>query len=120
MAKSKKKKDTDPPTVESVLEECRKKVKSGLGKSRMSRGAREFWEKKYRDSIGKQLGTPGADWLRDRKRVLPIAKKLGKVAAALSTGKIVLLWAAEAAAVAVKRDPRCPLPPGAGGYCDIN
>lgn len=120
MAKSKKKKkEKDPPTVDSILKECEKKVKSGLGKKRMSRDARDFWETEYRVSIATQLGTPGADWLKDRKRVLPVAKKLGKVAAALATGKIVLKWAAEAASVAVKRDPGCP-GAGSGGYCDIN
>jgi hypothetical protein len=118
MAKKKNKKHV-PPTVDSILEECAKKVKSGLGKKRMSRAAHDFWEAEYRVSIATQLGTPGADWLKDRKRVLPVAKKLGKVAAALSTKKIVLLWAAEAASVAVKRDPGCP-GAGSGGYCDIS
>jgi len=36
----------------------------------------------------------------------------------LQTGNIVLKWAAEAAAIAVKVDPGCPNP-GAGGYCDF-
>src|SRR4029453_183988 len=117
MAKKKKKKD--PPTVDSILKECEKKVKSGLGKKRMTKAARDFWETEYRKSIATQLGTPGADWLKDRKRVLPVAKKLGKVAAALSSKKTVLLWAAEAASVAVKRDPGCP-GAGSGGYCDIS
>jgi hypothetical protein len=106
------------PTVASILKECQAKVKSGLGKKRLSKKAREFWTDEYTKSIAKQLGTPGSNWLVDRKRVLPVAKKLGKVAAALATGQIVLLWAAEAAAAAVKKDPGCP-GAGAGGYCDI-
>jgi len=116
---SKKKKPAPPPpTVESIMSECEKQVRSGLGKKRLSRQAREFWEDEYRKSIGAQLARPGSDWLVDRKRVLPVAKKLGKVAAALATGKIVLLWAADAAATAVKSDPGCP-GAGAGGYCEI-
>lgn len=114
MAKKKK----PNPTVASVLEECRVKVKSGLGRKRLSRKAREFWTDEYTKSIATQLATPGSNWLVDRKRVLPVAKKLGKVAAALATGQIVLLWAAEAAANAVKKDPGCP-GAGSGGYCNI-
>jgi hypothetical protein len=113
-----KKKPAPAPTVASILAECQKQVKSGLGKKRMSLKAREFWTDEYTQSITKQLGAPGSDWLKDRKRVLPVAKKLGKVAAALATGQIVLLWAAEAASVAVQSDPGCP-GVGAGGYCDI-
>ena len=113
-----KKKPAPAPTVASVLAECQKKVKSGLGKKRMSLKTREFWTDEYTKSITKQLGAAGSNWLVDRKRVLPVAKKLGKVAAALATGNIILLWAAEAASAAVKKDPGCP-GAGAGGYCDI-
>src|SRR5436190_592661 len=118
MSKKLKHSKPTPPTVDSVMAECEKKVKSGLGKKRMSAKARAFWEREYRRSIGNQLGKPGSNWLLDRVRVLPVAKKLGKVAAALSTGNIVLLWAAEAAATAVQSDPGCP-GAGAGGYCEI-
>jgi hypothetical protein len=119
MAKKKKqKKPAPPPTVDSILAECEKQVRSGLGKKRMSRQAREFWEDEYRKSITAQLAKAGSNWLVDRKRVLPVAKKLGKVAAALATGQIVLLWAADAAATAVQSDPGCP-GAGAGGYCNI-
>lgn len=116
---AKKKKPAPVPTVESILAECEKQVKSGLGKKRLSKKAREFWTDQYTKSIYKQLASPTSNWASDRKHVLPVAKKLGKVAAALATGKIVLLWAAEAASVAVKSDPGCPISVGAGGYCDI-
>jgi hypothetical protein len=105
-----------PPTVESILKECGKEVRKGLGKKRLSKAARAYWVAKYTASIGTAL--KGGNWESDRKRVLPVARKLGKVANALSTGGIVLLWAAEAASVAIKSDPGCP-GVGAGGYCEI-
>jgi hypothetical protein len=106
-----------PPTVESILKECTKEVKKGLGAKRASAKARKYWIDKSRISIARQLAN-GADWNQDKKNVLPTARKMGKVAAALATGKIVLLWAAEAAAEAVQSDPRCP-GAGAGGFCDF-
>ena len=105
------------PTVDSILKECIKEVKKGLGAKRASAKARKYWIDESRISIAKQL-TEGGDWNADKKNVLPTARKMGKVAAALATGKIVLLWAAEAAAVAVENDPRC-LGAGSGGYCDF-
>jgi hypothetical protein len=51
--------------------------------------------------------------------VLPVSKKLGKVAAALATGNVVEKWAVEAASAAVQSDPKCPSV-GAGGYCDLD
>jgi hypothetical protein len=111
-----KKRPAKPPTVESILKECEKTMKQGLGKKRLSKAARKFWTDAYTKSISDQLAG-GGDWYEDRERVLPVAKKLGKVAAALSTGQIVLTWAAEAAAVAVKSDPSCAV--GAGGWCEI-
>jgi hypothetical protein len=112
-----KKSPAKPPTVESILKECEAKMKQGLGKKRLSADARAFWTATYTKSIKEQLNA-GGNWNHDRKRVLPVAKKLGKVANALSTGNIVLKWAAEAAAVAVKSDPGCPSL-GAGGWCEF-
>ncbi len=107
-----------PPTVESILKECIKEVKKGLGAKRPSADARKFWIDKCRVSIATQLSA-GGNWEADKKNVLPTARKMGKVAAALATGKIVLMWAAAAAADAVQADPRCPGGPGGGGYCDF-
>lgn len=118
MAKKATKAKNVPATVDEVIEECAKKVRSGLGRKRVSAAARTYWETEYRASITHQLKQPGANWTKDRLRVLPVAKKLGKVAAALSTGNIVLRWAAEAASVAVQADPGCP-GVGSGGFCDI-
>jgi hypothetical protein len=107
-----------PPTVESIMKECGKEVRKGLGGKRLSKAARQFWVDTYMKSIAKALQN-GGDWYKDRKRVLPVSRKLGKVANALTTGGIVLLWAAEAASVAVRADPGCPAV-GAGGYCEVN
>ena len=112
MAKTKK-----PPTVESILKECTKEVKKGLGVKRASAKARKYWLDNSRASITAAIAAGGV-WDTDKKNVLPTARKMGKVAAALSTGNIVLLWAAEAAAVAVQSDPRCP-GVGQGAYCDF-
>jgi hypothetical protein len=119
VAKKSTSKGTQQPTVESVLEECIKEVRKGLGRKRVSADARKYWVDNATASITAQLGTPGADWTKDRKNVLPTARKMGKVAAVLANGNIVLKWAAEAAAVAVQNDPRCPGGPGSGGYCDF-
>lgn len=110
------KKTTAPPTVDSILKECTKEVKKGLGKKRASAKARKYWVDNSRVSIAAALAAGGV-WDKDKKNVLPTANKMGRVAAALSNGNIVLLWAAEAAAVAVQSDPRCPV--GSGGYCDF-
>lgn len=106
-----------PATVESVLAECTKAVKSGLGKKTAGAEARKFWINRSRPNIKRQLDA-GVDWNLAKKRVLPTAKKMGKVAAVLAgERKVVPLWAAEAAAVAVKNDPKCPGGPGSGGFC---
>jgi hypothetical protein len=115
---AKRKKTPVPPTVDSILAECIKEVKKGLGKKRPSPEARKYWIDNCTVSIANQL-SKGGDWNSDKKNVLPTAKKMGKVAAALATGKIVLFWAAVAAAEAVQQDPRCPGGPGSGAYCDF-
>ncbi len=117
MAKKTRKKKKPAPTVDSILAECITEVRKGLGTKRASAKARKYWVDKSRVSITNQL-TMGGDWNADKKNVLPTAKKMGKVAAALASGKIVLLWAAEAAGEAVRADPRCP-GQGGGGYCDF-
>jgi hypothetical protein len=111
------KKPDKPPTVESIMDECRAAMRKGLGKKRLSKAASDYWETNHEAAIKKHLGG-GADWLKDRAKVVPIARKLGKVAAALTDKGMVLKWAAEAAHEAVKRDPGCPLV-GGGGYCDF-
>jgi len=111
------KKTTPPPTVEAILEECTKEVKKGLGVKRASKQAREYWLDEARKSVTAALANGGV-WDKDKKNVLPTARKMGKVAAVLANGNIVLLWAAEAAAAAVQDDPRCA-GAGQGAYCDF-
>jgi hypothetical protein len=108
-----------PPTVESILAENEKHVRMGAGKNRkISAAAQTFWDSKYRPAIAARLATRGANWEKEKKHPLRIAKKLGKVAAALSNGRIIEKWAAEAATVAVKADPLCP-GSGSGAWCEI-
>jgi len=103
-----------PATVEEILEECTKAVTRGLGRKRAGRDATSFWINGSRAKIEAQV-KKGTNWELARKRVLPTAVKMGKVAAAL-TGEfeVVPLWAAKAAAEAVKDDPKCQDPGGAG------
>ena len=105
------------PTVESVLEECTRAVKTGLGQKKAGSAAANFWITRATPKIKFQLDS-GVNWNHAKKRVLPTAKKMGKVAAVLAGDrKVIPLWAAEAAAVAVKNDPKCPGGPGSGGFC---
>ena len=105
------------PTVTAVIRECTRAVKKGLGKNRAGKDAAKFWTTRARKNIARQLKN-GVDWNQAKKRALPTAVKMGRVAAVL-TGRlqIVPLWAAEAASAAVKRDPKCPPSVGQGGFC---
>jgi hypothetical protein len=110
-------KQPDNPPFEAVLEECITAVKRGLGRKRAGAQAKEYWVTSATPKIKRQLKK--VRWEQAKKRVLPTGTKMGAVAAAL-TGKleIVPLWAAKAAAKAVKQDPKCPNPgPGRGGFC---
>jgi hypothetical protein len=110
-------KQPDNPPFEEVLDECITAVKRGLGRKRAGTQAKEFWITSATPKIKRQLKS--VKWEQAKKRALPTATKMGAVAAAL-TGKfeVVPLWAAKAAAKAVKQDPKCPNPgPGRGGFC---
>ena len=110
-------KQLDNPPLEEVLDECIAAVKRGLGRKRAGAQAKEFWITSATPKIKKQLKR--VEWKKAKLRVLPTSTKMGAVAAAL-TGKfeVVPLWAAKAAANAVKQDPKCPNPgPGRGGFC---
>lgn len=106
------------PKFEDVLDECIDAVQEGLGRKRAGAAAKSYWIKKATPNIKKQLTK--LKWEQAKKRVLPTATKMGGVAAVL-TGElaVVPLWAAEAAAVAVRNDPKCPRSPGKGrgGFC---
>ena len=110
-----KKKKPAPPTLKSILEELDGAMRKGLGKKkRLSVKARAYLKDRYTKSVTKAMEQK-ADWTKERKRVLRVGKKLGAVARVLTDGKIVLTWAAEAAANAVVGDPRCGM--GTGRWC---
>lgn len=104
-------------TVKSILKEMTKEVKKGVGKKRFSKDARSYLIRNAKRSINIQLGK-GDTWNKDKKNTLPVARKLGKIAAILANGQIILKWAAVAAAEAAQQDPRCP-GVARGGYCDF-
>lgn len=104
--------------VRLILKECTKAVKSGVGSKSVGEKARKHWLKGGTKNIKKQVDDPKMVWSDARKRVLPTAKKMGRVAAVLAGArKVIPQWAAEAAAVAVKNDPHCPGGGGQGGFC---
>ena len=105
-------------TVDSIFKECAKEVIKGIGKKRVSKAARKYWVDNAKISIAAQFAK-GDTWDKDKKNTLPVALKMGKIAAILANGQIILQWAAEAAALAVQEDPRCPNGGGGGGYCDF-
>lgn len=102
--------------VKRILDECTAAILAGVGTKTVGAKARSHWLKGGLKNIKIQVAAK-VDWDKARKRVLPTAKKMGRVAAALTGDlRIIPLWAAEAAAVAVKRDPKCP-GSGRGGFC---
>jgi hypothetical protein len=106
--------------VRLILRECTEKVRQGVGTKSVGQKARKYWTKGGLRSIRKQVNN-NVDWEKAKIRVLPTAKKMGKVAAALTGDKfkVIPLWAAKAASEAVKHDPKCPPDPGhgRGGFC---
>ena len=112
MAKSKK------PTADSILNEFEKALRTGVPKTmKIEKAAKEFWRARYKVAIQERLDN-GGDWEAEKKNPLRVAKKLGKVSAALANGKVIEKWAAEASAVAIKANPLC----GGGGmglWCEV-
>jgi hypothetical protein len=112
---AKRKKKTSPPTVKSVLKELEEEMRKGLGKKKLSGGAKTYWTGLYTQSVTDRLGK-GGNWEAEKKRVLKAAKKLGAVARVLTDGKNVSKTTAELAADAISKYPGCP-GPGGGGWC---
>lgn len=106
--------------VKQILAECSEKVLQGVGSKTVGQKAKKYWTVNGLKSIRKQVNE-GVDWEQAKKRVLPTAKKMGKVAAALTGDTLTIIppWAAKAASEAVKQDPKCPPTPGVGrgGFC---
>jgi hypothetical protein len=114
------KKPSKRELVKRILRECSEKVAQGARPKTVGEQARKYWTTRGLRSIRKQVNN-NVDWEKAKIRVLPTAKKMGKVAAALTGEKlrIIPLWAAKAASEAVKHDPKCPPTSGAGrgGFC---
>jgi len=111
-----KRKTKLPATVPEILAECTKAVIRGLGRKKAGTDARKFWIDRATPNIQQQVNS-NVNWQLAKKRVLPTAVKMGKIAAVLAgERKVIPLWAAEAAAAAAKKDPKCP-PVGGGGFC---
>ena len=106
--------------VKLIFKECSIAVKKGCGNKSVGGDARKLWTKRGLKSIRKQVngGVDEAKWKKAKIRVIPTAKKMGGVARVLAGDRsIIPKWAAEAAAAAVKNDPKCPTAPGTGGFC---
>ena len=103
-----------------ILRECSEQIRLGIGTKSVGKKARRYWTVGGLRSIRKQVNS-NVDWEKAKLRVLPTARKMGKVAAALTGPKFRIIppWAAKAASEAVKHDPKCPPTPGQGrgGFC---
>ena len=101
--------------IRQILEECSKAVEEGLGSKKVGAGARKFWITRGTISIARQV-RGGTNWNKAKIRVLPSAKKMGKLAAVMAGDlKVIPPWAAEGASAAIRHDRKCP--PGRGGFC---
>jgi hypothetical protein len=101
--------------VRQILKECSTAVEDGVGNKTVGAAARRFWVTRGTRSIARQVKR-GTNWNQAKKRVLPSAKKMGKLAAVLAGDlKVIPPWAAEGAAAAIRHDRKCP--PGRGGFC---
>lgn len=112
------KKTNKSELVKLIFKECSAAVKQGCGPKRVGGDARKLWTRRGLKSIRRQVngGVDEAKWEKAKIRVIPTAKKMGAVAKALTGDRsIIPEWAAEAAADAVKQDPKCP--GGSGGFC---
>jgi hypothetical protein len=120
MGKIKRSPEEKRKLVKQIFKECSAKVLQGVGSKTVGKKAKTYWTVNGLKSIRKQVND-GVDWDQAKKRVLPTAVKMGKVAAALTGPKLQIIppWAAKAASEAVKHDPKCPPTPGVGrgGFC---
>jgi hypothetical protein len=112
-----KKKKENPP-LEVVLIECAFHLGKGVGDAKIKLEAFEWWTARYRETFEKQLQNPKAYWKRDKEKVLPLAVKLGKLAAVLAAPHPIDQNVAQRACYIVEQDPSCP-PPHLllGKYC---
>ena len=109
------KKEQKKLLIKQILEECSKAVEDGIGSKTVGGAAKKFWITRGLRRITTQVNK-GTNWNQAKKRVLPSAKKMGKLAAVMAGDlKIIPPWAAEGASAAIRHDRKCP--PGRGGFC---
>ena len=110
------KKEAKKALIRQILEECSKAVEEGLGSKRVGAKARKFWITRGLRRITRQVNRPDMKWSNAKKRVLPSATKMGRIAAVMAGDlKVIPPWAAEGASLAIRKDRKCP--PGRGGFC---
>ena len=105
------------PPLEVVLFECALHLGRGVGDHELIQEAFDLWSKHYRETFAEGLKNPKARWNHDKKTVLPLAVKLGKLAAVLAGSNPISRDDAQQASDIVEQDPSCPTEPGAGKYC---
>ena len=109
------KKEQRKELIRQILKECAAAVQEGLGSKRVGAKARRFWIARGTRSITRQVNA-NVNWSAAKKRVLPSAKKMGKLAAVMAGDlRVIPPWAAEGASLAIRKDRKCP--PGRGGFC---
>lgn len=112
--KAKKTKKVSAKTLEAILIECSIAVGQGVGMSAtVSTAARTYWVTTFKRTIKYGL-SHGERWSAGRRKVIPLARKMGQLAVGFANP--VTKTAAKMAADKVRADPSCP-GGGAGKFC---
>lgn len=85
-------------TVDSILAENLIAIGKGTGSREVEPAAVEFWRATYRKSIAEALAKK-AKWKDDRRKVLPMAIKVGRTARRLAAKKITKTVAQKASKI---------------------
>ena len=104
------------PGIDAILRECELARLDGLGDKRLTEAARQWWAGLFDRGVRAKLEA-GGDWQADRDAVLAAARKMAQVAAALTSQRLIMVWAAEAAAAALVHDPANATIIGDRGWC---
>jgi len=105
------------PPLDEILIECAFHLGKGVADAEIDPEAFAAWMDDYRKSFGAALRAPGSYWQRDKRKVLPLALKLGKVAVALAAKDAITVDVALKASEIIKQDPSCPRQLPRGRYC---
>jgi hypothetical protein len=109
-------------TAQEIVDRIVKEMTAVLKKRKkqFSPLATDEWEKKLLGTVGTTLSL-GRNWLKDRPKVLLVAKDMARIAAMLSSTKSkVDKPQVHAAFRAVKEHVVCPGGGGSGRWCDFN